>query len=128
LHGARNGIGIRDVGSDNLDLSDISHRQKEIGEVGTAHADADAIAGAGQCAHHVAAEEPRTAENGDKRGHEKSNLELVGAVLAPTRPVRKARMFSLRSSYPTLVMARRRAGHPGETALSTYQARRRALA
>ena len=67
---------IAHIGLHGMDLPDAAERLQEIGKLGPAHGDADAVAALGERAHDMAAEEAGAAENGDKgvgvglKGHE----------------------------------------------------------
>jgi hypothetical protein len=63
-HGMSHRILVAQVGVDRVDLADLAQGQ-EIREVRLAGRHEDAIAAFGQTAHHVAAEEARSAEDRD---------------------------------------------------------------
>jgi len=65
-HRSRDRRPIAHVGLDRVNLADAAERLQMTGEVRAAHRDADAILPLCQRLHHVPAEKPRAAENGDQ--------------------------------------------------------------
>ena len=67
LHRGLNGSRVAQIGLHGVDLPDPAERLQVAGEVRPAYRRADAVARARQRPHHVAAEEPGAAEDGDQR-------------------------------------------------------------
>ena len=66
-HRRRDRLRVAQIGLHRVDLPDPAHRPQKAGKLRPAHRDADAVAPPRQRPHHMAAEEARAAEYGDKR-------------------------------------------------------------
>lgn len=75
---------VADVDAHRSDLADIAHRLQELGLFDVAHRDVDAVAGARQTTHEMAAEEAGAAEHGDQATYH----------LPPTRKRFTARLYT----------------------------------
>ena len=83
---------MTEIGLHRVDLADAAKRLQVESEVGSAHGHSDQVAAAGQRPHHMAAEEPRAAINGDEgfgiafgghfRAHGKGSERLRGYRIA----------------------------------------------
>src|SRR5262249_60884073 len=63
----RDGLGIAEISLDRVDLPDPAHRLQMTRQLRPANCNADAIAAFCQCAHNMAAEKTRAAEDSDQR-------------------------------------------------------------
>src|SRR5690348_4280868 len=80
-----NGSGVAYIDLHRMDLPDAPERLQVPGKLRPAHRHADAVAAAGERAHHVAAEKARAAIDGDQRVGSRPGIH-GGAGMGKTMP------------------------------------------
>ena len=72
-------IAVAHIGLHRHHLADVAERLQMAGEIGAAHGDADAVAGARQQLHDLRADKARATENSDQLGviHRAAPLKLL---------------------------------------------------